>query len=311
MGISLICPSDRSVLIKELDSLGYACPRCGQRFCTDHGVVRFLPYSDEFYEGRYLYTIKYVPRSEHWYAAWPLWLINSGYVWAVRSYVPAGQVVVEVGCASGVRYFARRYQLIGLDLSYSSLRQVSDLYAACLQADVTQAIPLPDRSVHAIVSSFFWEHISPELKPKALAEFHRVLVPGGKLVFLYDIDSRNPLYRYLRRRDPELFRKILIEKEGHLGWQTAEANQTSFESNGFRVIANQGREKTPLIGPAMYDKVLSWKGWTEPLARFGYKLSQVPWFHAYNGSVRVLDATLGRLLPLSWSRVLISICEKQ
>ena len=313
MDLCLVCPSDRSVLSLSDDSDGaaYVCRDCGDRFAVADGVVRFLDRPDEFYEGRFLHTIQYEPSSESWHMAWPLWLVNSGYVWSVRKYVPAGRTVVEVGCASGVAYFAHRYKLIGLDLSHSSLRQVADLYAACLQADATQAFPLPDQSVDAVISSFFWEHIPPELKPRVLAQCHRVLAPGGKLVFLYDIDSRNPLYRYLIRRDPELFRRILIEKEGHLGWQTAGANRAVFESNGFRVIDNQGCEKTPMIGPAMYDKVQHWGGWLGRAARVGHRFSRAPWFQAYNGATRVVDATVGALLPLDWSRVVISVCEKQ
>jgi len=311
--LGLVCPSDRSALSlsHDHDGAAYVCGDCGERFAVADGVVRFLGVPDDFYEGRFLHTIQYVPRSERWYDAWPLWLINSGYVWAVRKYVPAARTVVEVGCASGVAYFARRYKLIGLDLSHASLRQVAELYAACLQADATQAFPLPDQSVDAVISSFFWEHIPPDLKPQVLAQCHRVLAPGGKLVFLYDIASRNPLYRHLIRRDPDLFRRILIEKEGHLGWQTAAENRAVFESNGFRVIDNQGREKTPMIGPAMYDKVQHWGGWLERAGRIGYRFSQAPWFQFYNGATRVVDATLGALLPLDWSRVLISVCEKQ
>jgi hypothetical protein len=60
----------------------------------------------------------------------------------------------------------------------------------------------------------------------------------------------------------------------------------------------------------MYDKVAQWPGWTRPLARVAWRLSRPPWFHFYNGALRVLDATVGRLLPLSWSRIVISVCEK-
>jgi SAM-dependent methyltransferase len=310
MTLTLDCPSDRSSLDLEDGGAAYVCARCQRRFRTDAGVVRFLGGADDFYEGCYLYTIRCVPRSERIWAAWPLWLMNSGYVWAVRKHLREGRTIIEMGCASGVSYFAKRYRLVGLDLSYSSLRQVSSLYSSCLQADATQPLPIPDGTVDGIISSFFWEHIPPDLKPAVLAQCHRALAPGGKLVFLYDIDSANPLYRLRRRRDPALFREILIDRKGHLSWQSAEANRALFEANGFRMIENLGREKTPLINPAMYDKVLQWPGWTRPLARLGLRLSRAPWFHSYNGGVRVLDATLRRLLPLAWSRVVISVCEK-
>ena len=52
--------------------------------------MRFLEETDRFYEGRYLKTVRFLPRTESWLWAWPLWLINSGYVWAARKYIPAG-----------------------------------------------------------------------------------------------------------------------------------------------------------------------------------------------------------------------------
>ena len=76
MNVDLVCPTEGRLLEAAGDA--YSCPECGARYAVDRGVVRFLPDSDEFYEGRYLYTIGYLPRSEHWFAAWPIWLINAG-----------------------------------------------------------------------------------------------------------------------------------------------------------------------------------------------------------------------------------------
>jgi hypothetical protein len=58
---------------------------------------------------------------------WPLWLINSGYPWMVRHFVPPGATVVELGCAGGVRYFGQRYRMVGCDLSFSSLKKMRAL----------------------------------------------------------------------------------------------------------------------------------------------------------------------------------------
>jgi SAM-dependent methyltransferase len=308
--VSLVCPSDRGALALADGQGAYVCTRCGSRFPVKAGVVRFLPDADQFYEGRNLNSVRYLPRSERPPFCWPLWLMCSGYVWAVRKHIPEGRTVIDMGCASGVRYYAERYRLIGLDLSGSSLEQVSSLYASCLQADATKPFPIPDGTVDGIISSFFWEHIPPELKPAVLAECHRALAPGGKLVFLYDIASENPLYRRLRRRDPALFKKLFVDREGHLGWESVEANRALFEVSGFRVLENLGREKTPFIQAAMYERVVQWPGWTRPLARAAWRLSRPPWFHVYNGMLRVLDGTLGRLLPPSWSRIVITVCEK-
>ncbi len=308
-GPELVCPRDREPLQAGLAS-GFRCPACSSEFPVEDGVVRFLERADAFYEGRYLNTIRFVPRDERLRHAWPLWQINSGYLWAARAHLRPGAPVVEVGCASGVAYFAQRFRMVGVDLSAASLARVAPLYGTCLQADITQGIPLPSGSVAGVLSSYVWEHIPPEHKPAALAELRRILEPGGKLVFLYDVESENPIYRAMKRRDRALYREVLIDREGHLGWQDPQENRTLFEEAGFRVLEHRGKEKL-LISPAMYDKVQHFGGWLAPLARLGLRLRRTALFYGYNAALRAFDESLGRWLPESWSRVVLSVCEKR
>ncbi len=221
--VPLACPADRAPLSGSEGAAHWSCPQCGNNYPVERGVVRFLEETDRFYEGRYLKTVRFIPRTESWLWAWPLWLINSGYVWAARKYIPAEATALEMGCASGFAYFAHRYRIIGLDLSFTSLAQVAPLYETCLQADVVRAIPLPDASVDAVLSSFVWEHILPGDKPAVLAECRRVLRPGGHLVFLYDVESRNPLYRLMKRRDENL--AVHVRQGAPLGRGTAHAGR--------------------------------------------------------------------------------------
>lgn len=304
----LACPVDHEPLRRVGE--GYVCAACDGRYPVERGVVRFLPGADEFYEGRYLYTIRFVPRRESLVWAWPLWLINSGYVWAVRRFVPAGATVIEMGCGGGVAYFAKRYRVIGLDLSHQSLAGIANLYAACLQADAARAIPLPDGSVDAVLGSFAWEHIPPDQKPRVLAECARVLRPGGKLVFLYDLDCQSPLYRTLRRRDPGLFREQMIVSDGHFGWQTAAENLSIFEASGFRVLEHRGQEKF-FIAAASFDKIQHWGGGLRRLASLGLRFRSGPAYHLYNAGIRLFDESIGRLLPGSWARVAVTVCDKR
>jgi SAM-dependent methyltransferase len=304
----LVCPSDHAVLAEE--ATGYACPSCGRRYRLEAGVVRFLERDDAFYEGRYLNTIQWLPRRDEALWSWPLWLILSGYVWAIRRHVPAGSILLELGCGSGIRYLSHRYRTIGLDLSAGSLARVADLYAACLQVDLIRGIPLPDASIDAAVSSFVWEHIRPQDKPPVLAELRRVLRPGGKLVFLYDVDGRHPLYRRMQAADPELFQRVLIDREGHSGWQSAADNAAAFEAAGLRLLEHRGKEKL-LIGPAMYDKVQQWPGAFRRWARVGLRFRFGWRFQVYNAATRFLDETVGRALPESWARVMVTVCERR
>src|SRR5262249_15175978 len=85
-----VCPADRGQTALDADGASYRCGTCGARYAVEAGVVRFLDHDDPFYEGRYLNTILWLPRRDRAPWSWPLWLIASGYVWAVRRHVPAG-----------------------------------------------------------------------------------------------------------------------------------------------------------------------------------------------------------------------------
>jgi SAM-dependent methyltransferase len=308
MPFDLICPSDGGALVARQDE--WSCPDCDRCYSDQFGVVRFLEETDEFYEGRYLNTIRFIPKTERLRDAWPVWLINSGYPWAVRKYVPAGAKIMEMGCASGVAYFANRYEVLGLDLSASSLSRVSKLYDTCIQADVTLGIPLPDACLDAVVSSYVWEHILPTHKPGALAELSRVLKPGGKLVFLFDVEGPTPIYRILKRRDASRYQEALIDREGHLGWETPDANRKQFENAGFRLLEFRGKDKL-LIPPAMFKKVREWGGVLKPIGAVGAWFSVGVRFQLANGLLRILDETAGRVLPETWSRVILAVYEKR
>jgi len=306
---SLICPSDQGALTLANGESAYRCGTCSRRYPIKSGVVRFLDRNDPFYEGRNVNTIQWVPRKDRAPWSWPLWLMPSGYVWAVRRHVPAGGTLLEIGCASGIRYFSQRYRTIGLDLSAGSLAAVADSYALSLQVDLTNGIPLPDGSVDGVVSSFVWEHIQPSDKPFVLRELRRVLRPGGKLVFLYDVDGSHPLYRRMQAADPARFQEALIDREDHGGWESAEKNATGFEAAGFRVLEHRGKEKL-LIGPAMYAKVAEWPGAFRRWAQVGLRFRYGWRYHLYNVGLRVIDETVGRVLPGSWARIIVSVCER-
>jgi predicted RNA-binding Zn-ribbon protein involved in translation (DUF1610 family) len=167
MTIALICPHDHKVLAEHASH--FTCPQCGQHYQIVDSVVCILAKQDKFYEGTYENQTHYLPRSENPWHVWPLWLINGGYVWMVRKFVPKGATVVELGCAGGVRYFGQRYRMIGCDLSFASLKNLN-FYERRVQGEAGACIALPDNSVDAVVSSYFWEHIPPEIKPKILKE---------------------------------------------------------------------------------------------------------------------------------------------
>jgi len=309
MSVEFICPYCMQVLKANM-SPSASCTGCGRLYSQDEGVVRFLDQKHDFYEGAYENQVRFVPRSERIWHTWPLWLINSSYPWAVRRYVPPGSTVIELGCAGGVRYFGSRYHMIGCDLSLSSLKMLNTVYELRIQADASKCIPLPDNSVDAVVSSYFWEHIPPEVKPRILAECRRILRPNGKIVFLYDVETRNPLIRRFKKKDRSLYDHLFIEGDGHLGYQSPQTNLALFSSAGFNIISQAGMEKTWIVSSSALTKLAEFEAyprWLNVLTRaFGRK----PLFYPYTALIRLIDALVCRWLPEDWARVDLVVCRK-
>ena len=308
MAVSLICPACRSNL-DESPRDRCSCSGCGRSYPIEDGVVRLLERTDEFYEGVYQNQVNFVPRSENIWHAWPLWLIHNGYPWAVRQYVPEGSAVVELGCAGGVRYFGQRYSMIGCDVSLASLKQLPG-YARRVQSDASVCIPLPDGSVDAVVSAYFWEHIPPAVKPAILQECRRILRPGGKIVFLYDVETDNPLIEKFKQRDRSLYDKLFIDGDGHLGYERPKDNVSAFEAAGFRVIDHRGKEKTFLQSPSVYIKLSEFGGNTRRLFDTVQKLGRTPWFYPYTALLRIVDEMVCPMLDDSWARIDMVVGEK-
>ncbi|OGU16582.1 MAG: hypothetical protein A2076_02585 [Geobacteraceae bacterium GWC2_53_11] len=300
---------DKTALAKL--GLSYCCPACNKSYPLEKGVIKFLEQADDFYEGAYECQVRFIPRSERIWHIWPLWLINSGYPWMVRKHVPAGSTVLELGCAGGVRYFGNRYRMIGCDLSFSALLKLEDIYEARLQADASSCLPLPDSSVDAVVSSFFWEHIPPAVKPKILIEINRILRPSGKLIFLYDVETENSLIKRFRSVDQAKYNSLFIEGDGHLGYQPPRKNLSIFTEAGFRLITHKGLEKTWIQSPSSYIKLAQFGAGTPLLGVLARKIERPPLLYFYSGLLRLIDTLICPLLPDVLSRIDLVVYVKE
>jgi SAM-dependent methyltransferase len=308
MALQIICPDDLTPLANRGSELN--CGKCGRHFPILDGVVSTTKSTDEFYEGAYQNQVKYVPRSDSFLHVWPLWLISCGYLWAVRRLVREDATVVEFGAASGVRFFGQRYHMVGCDLSLTSLQR-AEFYEQRIQADIAASIPLPDESVDAVISSFFWEHIPAEVKPQILRHCYRILKPGGKLIFLYDVETENPLIRHYKKKNLALYRKLFLEGDGHVGYQTPKENRAIFEGNGFTVAERHGMEKTWLQSTPAYIKLAEYHDAARPLLRMMTRIGEPPFFHLYTALIRMVDSVLCPWLPEDWARIEMTVCERR
>jgi demethylmenaquinone methyltransferase/2-methoxy-6-polyprenyl-1,4-benzoquinol methylase len=115
---------------------------------------------------------------------------------AVRS----GETVLDVACGTGdlSLAFARSpaAQVIGVDFTYEMLpiaagksRQRAIRY---VNGDA-MSLPLPDASVDVVSIAFGIRNVAEPAR--AIAEFHRVLRPGGRVIVLEFSTPTNPLLR--------------------------------------------------------------------------------------------------------------------
>ena len=148
-----------------------------------------------------------------------------------------------------------------------------------------------------MVSSYFWEHIPPEIKPGILKECQRILKPGGKLIFLYDVKTRKPA-------DPRKFKKRIFlnfTKSCSLMataiWAIRRLTPTQQiyggEHAGFRCAqTHRNMEKPWFQSPSAYEKLarVSIAHSTKSLLTWAFAgLGRQPFFYPYTAFMRLVD----------------------
>jgi SAM-dependent methyltransferase len=124
---------------------------------------------------------------------------------------PDDATVLDVGCGDGVftsvaAMRTPRGRVVGLDFSFGMLRALAERSRAVLrvQGDA-QVLPIPDASVDVVLATWMLYHVD---KPRALADYKRVLRPGGRLIATTNED------RFLPALD-DLLQRAASDVAGH------------------------------------------------------------------------------------------------
>lgn len=303
----LACPVHHEPLTWQSDA--FVCRICGPTG-RRHGAVRsFIESADPFYEGKYDNRTKYIPKNDGFWATLPLAIVLQGYTRAVAKSLRAGSTVLELGCAGGIAWLGRRYSMVGLDIASGALPLAAEDYALLIQGDATN-IPLREKSVDGVISSFFFEHFDDAGKAAILSECWRVLRPGGKIIFYYDIWSENKVISAYRRSRPDLYKREFLDGDCHIGYVTPPDNDKIFHEAGFQIERQTYHQRTPILDNSCWQKFSKWPGIMGAYAKVNKTLTSGLFRLPALTLIAVVDGTVGKFLPRSHARCVTTVARK-
>ena len=181
-----------------------------------------MPPTTDFYEGRWAQPDFSAGNIRNW-------LVKKQRFFVRRLHGRRGRLL-DLGCGGGWRLYTRAGPGVGVDVSAASLKAARRLYQYVVQADLAN-LPFREAAFDLVVSSDALGHVPPEAKDLTLREAVRVLKPGGITLHYVEAEGADPLTRFARG-EPDLYRRYIIEPEGHIGLEPAQQVCKRFRAQG-------------------------------------------------------------------------------
>ncbi len=296
------------------------CQVCGSVYAERENVPCFVP-EDRFYEGKFTAPTQDgvarrtgVRRSiKAFYDRWSSTTVKHQFTRDFLRRFGPETLILDIGCGGGNEVLAP-WRTVGIDLSFAGLRSAMEIYRAVATADAT-VLPFADNTFDVINSWDVFGHVPFEQKAAVLAEWRRVLKPGGWMLHIIEAHCTAPFYR-LVRRDPELFEKYFIELDGHVGLELPSQIESRFKAAGFEVVRNWPFFRAGIFPPEEYAKRLgpeyeAHSRLLKGFAAIGHACGRYKQLdRAASFAAGVLARALNPLLPPDWGSTVFIVARE-
>lgn len=234
-GIKLVCCDCFSTLKNENNNL--VCTVCGKLFPIQEEIFSFTEINSIF-EGRFVECQR---PANKWYSSilenFDISRRRINFLKKHLRYLDhKNSLILDIGCGGGGWGLTlKQYGLIvGIDVSFESLKYASNIYENVIHASVTK-LPFPSNYFDVVVSEDVLGHIPISDKEKAFSEIHRVLKPGGFMIHAaIETDSKSRWFSFAKKY-PDLFKKYHIDKHGHIGLELPSSIIERCKNMGFGI----------------------------------------------------------------------------
>jgi ubiquinone/menaquinone biosynthesis C-methylase UbiE len=313
------CPQCGGLLHMEDENLASA--DCGASYQIREGIPCFAS-EDDFYEGKFAVpTQDGVAQREGvargvkaFYDRFSSTTVKHQFTRHFLKKFGPETLILDVGCGGG-NELLKDYQTVGIDLSFTGLTAARDIYQAVATADALK-LPFADDTFDIISSWDVFGHVPVPEKGPVLAEWKRVLKPGGYMLHIIEAHCTAPYYK-LVRRDEGLFEKYFIEMDGHYGLELPSEITERFEQAGFQVEKSWSFYRGGIFPPEEYAKRLAagpeYAESSKVLKAFGAfgslcaRNKQLD--RAASFATGLAARAVNPLLPLDWGSTFFIICR--